>query len=578
MKPIKNCSLFRTTKSVIIVITFFLPLLTPLLTRGNDRQWFPQPAQQQGLQNPQMWPQQSVQQPPTSYTDSNGTSWSQSNGVWYYQDRNTGQWFPQPAQQQEPQNPQMWPQQSVQQPPTSYTDSNGTSWSQSNGVWYYQDRNTGQWFPQVQQNSPLPVINADEIKKQLSEKYELYTKYKLITQEAADLVPDNGTKASPEMELFKKNHKKFEEIQEEISQLERKMPPNANKISQEECDNISFDNRKLMAPDSNQRSSSICSIHAMSALVEEQICLATKDFPAKGSHGQKNYCGEQISRTNIAAKVDDYNYMQDGLTTAAQKQTLDSLVNDDGSQACLNKYAPNPVDYFGDIAFIKILKDAYKTKKDLVCSHSPIMDARLGALVNLIFPMLENILQQQEGLQSVKKVSLTKEDLKKILYESHNENEFTIKTLTFYCNKALGNVSFKRGNVKLKARAMIYPNVINNAKDGMKKIFMIPFLTEMAQAKKAGHSLLFGFCYNAFIANNALVQGQNAAELNKKDPCGAHSVVVNGARWNNIKGQCEVFIKNSHGAGPGVKMNSDWYSAEVFFSHSMDSVFYDKDK
>jgi len=351
-----------------------------------------------------------------------------------------------------------------------------------------------------------------------------------------------------------------------------------NIISQEQCEGASFDNSKLMGPDTDQGQSKLCWAHATAALLEEQLCLATKNLPK----GSGNYCNERVARAEIAGRVYE---KQDSIHLTvgeggSGKRALEYYLSPDGGkmEVCLDKYGKNPYDtqdsdYIDQLISLFIHYRQFNQE----CSNQDTTSNRFFSKLIADHKNIQDFLERDSSSWTMQKDDNQRLDefkLLKLLQESKNADQFAQSTLLYYC-KGTARKSFNRPGIRLKVTHKAFQDPAYSPeedKGDFRKISVDKYLSEFLNAKRSGNSLYLSVCYYPLIRNLGLRQGKGASELDGRNTCGSHGIVANAMRWNPHEHRCEVHIKNSHGAD--TRLRSTWYPAEGVFAHVLSASYF----
>ena len=281
----------------------------------------------------------------------------------------------------------------------------------------------------------------DEAKKALAEKA---VKEKALKEDKLHLLAANQA-YSAALENIPNGVQDFRSAAKLMSQFNEGIK-DPGKISKYQCLKIAFDNRRNMAPDSDQRSSGICWAHAASSLLEEQLCLA-----------QPEYCGQLVARSEVAgqtyAHLNQHRLTQNegGNIASALKYYIDPKGGD--QKVCLDKYGQNPYDV-GDDRYVETLKGLYNSYKIQPClgGTGSGLDPEFFRQLISDFTAIQELLHLKEDAWSVSVEGnrpLDKTTFLEILRESNSADEFAQKVLLFYCKGVARERNLHRPGVEM---------------------------------------------------------------------------------------------------------------------------------
>ncbi|MEO5970461.1 MAG: hypothetical protein ABIQ95_11090, partial [Bdellovibrionia bacterium] len=212
-----------------------------------------------------------------------------------------------------------------------------------------------------------------------------------------------------------------------------------HEIQHAQCEEIAFDNRNKMGPDTNQRRSPLCWAHASAALLEEQMCLSNI-----------RYCNKNVSRSEVAASPKANLFRLAKPDSGTMADTLNHFVNEGEQEVCLDKYGSNPFDE-DEMDYLQKVRSVYQVVKKNGCiDRSPLVAEKVSSLYLDIIDLLHK--NRSSWKRNMKEKILTNQELFKMVEVSHSESEFVQKVLLFYCT-GKGKRSFKRPDIQLVVKS-----------------------------------------------------------------------------------------------------------------------------
>ncbi len=322
--------------------------------------------------------------------------------------------------------------------------------------------------------------------------------------------------------------------------------PNALAISKSQCEAIAFDNIKFHTEERNQENIGYCWAFAATALLEEKRCQ--KD---------PTLCHKHLSVLDVSRCTFKLGMPKNqGFYTDL---ALNCAIN--GGGVCNEKDAPYSNATYGVCKAMSFSPDSpnqiiYSKEKNcgpkqVRMAFFDLEVAKLKICNDSSIPKEEKFLELQSTIYDIytrlqpytpeKFLKFT--DLINYATTSATEDEFMAKV---YIPKSCEENRATFSNMKPE-----FEDIKNLSLDQKVK-----YIEEHLTDKQS---------FSIQICSTQVSKGfwNNLFNSDEKDNCGAHEVVVNGARWRN--GECQVHIKNSWGQGSPI---SGWQSAEIFLKTS----------